>query len=230
MDKTPLFELANSIENLIVQAQTDVDNHIETTEVEVLNFTEECKKKAIQLKEQKSRLISEIESVNDRKLELEKKLNEIHSRTLSSQEAYEKRQTLESVEQHNQLLRSERDQLESILQKKRKEQQAKKTLDDKLVKETMTQLQASINLMQLELINAKDNGNLIKVVMKHVNPHNPEQAFTLVHDLDEEERYRLVQSDPVLPQAYMSPILNELNNTRDYYAFLKKVRKIYQSL
>ena len=35
-----------------------------------------------------------------------------------------------------------------------------------------------------------DNGTVIKVVMKHVNPHDPEQAFTLVHDLDEEQRYR----------------------------------------
>ena len=74
---------------------------------------------------------------------------------MSSQEAHERRHTLESMELHNQQLRSERDQLQLELQKKRKEQEAKEMLDAKFIQETMTQLQASINLMQLELINTK---------------------------------------------------------------------------
>ncbi|KAG8694494.1 kinetochore-associated Ndc80 complex subunit spc25 [Ceratobasidium sp. 394] len=67
--------------------------------------------------------------------------------------------------------------------------------------------------------------NVIRIKFTHVDEANPAREFSFVMDLSE-SRYKVSTSSPLLPQ--MSGLVDWLNETREFYWFVKKVRMAFQ--
>ncbi|KAF8603129.1 hypothetical protein BDV93DRAFT_606969 [Ceratobasidium sp. AG-I] len=67
--------------------------------------------------------------------------------------------------------------------------------------------------------------DILKIKFTHLDEANPAREFSFVIDLSE-RRYKVSTSSPLLPQ--MSALVEWLNETREFYWFVKKVRKAFQ--
>lgn len=67
--------------------------------------------------------------------------------------------------------------------------------------------------------------DILKIKFTHLDEMNPAREFSFVIDLSE-RRYKVSTSSPLLPQ--MSALVEWLNETREFYWFVKKVRKAFQ--
>lgn len=61
----------------------------------------------------------------------------------------------------------------------------------------------------------------------YIDQNDWEKEFSFVIDVSE-ANYRVIECQPGLP--HMSPLLERLNMDRDFYGFLKRVRKAFVSL
>ncbi|QRW05799.1 chromosome segregation protein spc25 [Ceratobasidium sp. AG-Ba] len=67
--------------------------------------------------------------------------------------------------------------------------------------------------------------NVVKIKFTHIDEDAPTREFSFVIDLSG-ARYKVSTSSPLLPQ--MSGLVDWLNETREFYWFVKKVRMAFQ--
>ncbi|KAI8054971.1 uncharacterized protein B0P05DRAFT_560943 [Gilbertella persicaria] len=224
-----VFKLADSLEALVDQAQPNLDRLVDTSQKRVSELVDKNKKMVTDILDQKKQLESNIELKRDRIAEYEAKLQHINIPTRPSPSSQEQRQRHQSLAKQNDYLKSDRDKLKQAIQRKKDEQQSKQEQDTTLLSRTKAELQACIEVTKMEMIN-KPGGNEVKIVMKAINPHDPEQVFSLTHYLDEHMDYKIIQIDPPLPQSFLFPLLEDLNMSRDFYGFLKKIRSAFKDM
>ena len=161
--------------------------------------------------------------IREKEAELEEKAGELESVTTSCDEAKAKlkelTQIFEEVKAKNQELKATVDNLQKDVDAMARKREAVNAYAKKLV----TLYEDHLG-MRIEPLDSRTT----RILFNHLDPDHPEQASVLLISITADNRYEIVRCEPVIGE--MSRLQAKLNETNDFFGFLKEVRRAFKAV
>lgn len=132
---------------------------------------------------------------------------------------------LASIKDQCALLDAEIEQRRAVVNNLRREREREHALLNAHASKTAPEL-TECEFRLRSVIEGIDKDKIL-VRFTHLDPTDPQREFNLVLDVSG-DNYRVPTTSPFLPNLPI--LLDELNNTRDVYAFIKSVRQAFEEL
>jgi len=199
------------------------ENWIEKKKIGIEEEKQLHLKTALEDREQKTQILKEMEIYEKKEVDYSKDIEKERkeAENLANQLSEKKKLKINLLSKRDELIYMKKE-LENKLIKKRKELSYKKMEKEQQVKKNKPELIFYENTLALK-INVLNEG-VLEFVYTNINKELISKKYSFIIDVSN-KNYKILNCDPKIQE--LNSLLNNLNNNRNFYDFLKDMREAF---